>query len=204
MKTNQEIVAEAQQLVVSGRLLLNEKRIAASRSSAVRESRELLSLPMSTAASGRARHVEATFVDGALGFRLTERETHLLTSDRSERDEESAIIASSDSAYDVLRLGYELAEEERLAAALERYVERSEDSGDPADGETVAEVEAIRETNLLSHADRLRTKAEAIEFLEGRLKPSALIAHAVERQCSRDGVETQTERNEMRLTIGEP
>ena len=144
-------------------------------------------------------------VGGALIYRLMERETDLPTSDRGERDEDGTLLASSNSAYDVLRAGYELAEEERLEAELERYAERSEDRADSADGETVAEVESILETNVLSPSDRLRTKTEVIDFLEGRLKPNVLIAHAVERQCSRDGLrEHQAERHDLKLTIGEP
>ncbi|MEO7799672.1 MAG: hypothetical protein ABIY47_18305 [Opitutaceae bacterium] len=205
MKTNQEIQAEARQLMVFGGQFQNEQRIAGLSGSVEPVPRVLVNLPMNPAMPGRERHVEVTIAGGALEFRLMERETDIPASDRGERDEDGTLLASSDSAYDVLRTGYELAEEERLAAALERYAERSEDRADPADGEAVAEVEAILETKLLSPADRLRTKAEVVEFLEGRLKPSVLIAHAVERQCSRDGLrEQRTERHELKLTIGEP
>ena len=205
MKTNQEIKAEARQLMVLGSQFQNEQRIAGLGASAVVVPRVLVNLPMSPATPGRERHVEATIAGGGLVYRLMERETDLPASERGEGDEDGTLLASSDSAYDVLRTGYELAEEERLGAALERYAERSEDRADPADGETVAEVEAILETNVLSHSDRLRTKAEVIDFLEGRLKPSVLVAYAVERQCSRDGLrEHQAERHELKLTIGEP
>lgn len=205
MKTNQEIQAEARQLIVLGGQFQNEQRIAGLSGSVAAVSPVLANIPTSPATPGRERHVEAAMVGGALIYRLMERETDLPTSDRGERDEDGTLLASSNSAYDVLRTGYELAEEERLEAELERYAERSEDRADSADGETVAEVESILETNVLSHSDRLRTKAEVIDFLEGRLKPSVLIAHAVERQCSRDGLrEHQAERHELKLTIGEP
>jgi hypothetical protein len=205
MKTNQEIQAEARQLMVLGSQFQNEQRSDGLGSSVEAVPRVLVNLPMNLAAPGRERHVEATIAGGALIFRLMERESDLPASDRGERDDAGTLLASGDSAYDVLRTGYELAEEERLGAELERYAERNEDRADPADGETVAEVEAILETNVLSHSDRLRTKAEVIEFLEGHLKPNVLIAHAVERQCSRDGLrEHQAERHELKLTIGEP
>lgn len=191
--------------MVLGSQFQNEQGIVGLGASAVVVPRVLVNLPMNSATSGRERHVEATIAGGALIFRLMERESDLPASDCGERADAGMLIASSDSAYDVLRTGYELAEEERLGAELERYAEWSEDRADPADGESVAEVEAILETNVLSHSDRLRTKAEVIEFLEGRLKPSVLIAHTVERQCSRDGLrEQQTERHELKLTIGEP
>jgi hypothetical protein len=90
---------------------------------------------------------------------------------------------------------------------LEPYAERSEDPHctEPADAPTVAEVEAILETNLLPHSDQIRTKAEITEFLEGRLEPSVFIAHAIERQCARDDWrESMTQRHEIKLTIDEP
>ena len=191
--------------MVLGGQFQNEQRIPDLSGFVSAVPRVLVNLPMNPAMLGRERHVEATIAGGALVYRLMERETDRPASDRGERDEDGTPLASSDSAYDVLRTGYELAEEERLGVALERYAERSADRTDSADGETVAEVEAILETNLLSPADRLRTKAEVVQFLEGRLKPSVLIAHAVERQCSRDGLrEQQAEWHELRLTIGEP
>jgi hypothetical protein len=205
MKTNQEIQAEARQLMVLGGQFQNEQRIAGLSGFVAAVPRVLVNLPMNPAMPGRERHVEATIAGGALVYRLMERETDLPPSDRGEGDGDGTLLLSSDSAYDILRTGYGLAEVERLGAALERYAERSEDHADPAEGETVAEVESILETNLLPPADRLRTKADIMEFLEGRLKTNVLIAQAVERQCSRDGLrEQQTERHELRLTIGQP
>lgn len=205
MKTNQEILAEARQLMVLSSQFQNEQRIAGLGASVAAVPRVLVNLPTNLATPGRERHVEATIAGGALVFRLMERESDLPASDRGERDDEGTLLVSGASAYDVLRNGYELAEEERLGAELDHYSERSGDRADPADGETVTEVEAILETNLLSPAERLRTKAEIVEFLEGRLKPSVLIAQVVERQCSRDGLhEQQAERHELKLTIGQP
>ena len=191
--------------MVVGRQYQNEQRIVSAGASAVAVPRELVNLPMNPATPGRERQVEAAVVGGALVFRLMERETDVPASDRDGRDAEGTLLASSPFAYDVLSAGYEMAEEERLSAALERYADRSEDRADPADGETVAEVEEILEVKLLPHADRLRTKAEVAEFLEGRLERSALIARSIERQCSREDCgERLTERHELKLTIGEP
>lgn len=191
--------------MVLGSQFQNEQRIVSGGATAVAEPRVLVNLPVDAATPGRERHVEAVLAGGALLFRLMERETDRAASDRNERDDEDSVVVSSASAYDVLRTGYELAEEERLAVALERYAERSEDRADPTDGETVAEVEAILETNLLPHADRLRTKMEVVDFLEGRLEPSVFIARAIERQCSREGCrEHLAERHELKLTIGGP
>src|SRR5258707_199686 len=112
MKTNQEIQAEARQLTVLGSQFQNERRFASLGSSAVAVSRVLVNLPMDPATPGRERHVEAALAGDALVFQLMERETDVPGSDHSERDAESTLLASSASAYDVLRTGYELAEEE--------------------------------------------------------------------------------------------
>lgn len=205
MKTNQDIQAEARQLMVLGSQFQNEQRSGGVGAIAAAVPRALVSLPMNPATLGRERYVEAAIADGAVIFQLMERATEIPGSGHSERDDAGTLLVSSASAYEVLHAGYELAEEERLAGALERYAERSEDRADPADGETVAEVEEILETKLLPHADRLRTKAEVVEFLEGWLEPSALIARNIERQCSRESHrEHLVERHELKLTIGEP
>jgi hypothetical protein len=197
MKTNQEIRIEARQVLALGRQYQNEQQTVSSSEPIAAAPSVLMNFPVDPVAPGHERHVEATITGGALLFRLMERE--------ADRDDSAALIVSSASAYDVLRTGYELAEEGRLAAALERYAERSEDRADPADAESVAEVEAILETNLLPHTERLRTRVEIAEFLEGRLEPSVLMAHAIERQCSREGYrEHLAERHELKLRMGGP
>lgn len=204
MKTNQEIQAEARLLMVLGVQFQNELRIGGVGGIAGTVPRVLVSLPMNPATLGRERHIEAEIADGALVFRLMERAMEVPGLGHSERNDAGTLLRSSESAYDALHAGYELAEEEWLAGALECYAERSEDRADPADDETVAEVEAILETKLLPHPDRLRTEAEVLAFLEGRLEPSALFARNIERQCLRvSHREHRVERHELKLTIGE-
>lgn len=205
MKTNQEIQAEARQLMALGSQFESERRIAGNGASDGAMSRVLVNFPLDLANPGRERHIEATIDGGALIFRLMERETDRVPSDQSARDDGGSLVLSSTSAYDVLRTGYEMAEEERLAAALERFVEREDRVERGDDGETAAEVETILETNQLPVADQLRAKVEIREFLEGRLEPGVLITHAVERQGSRERQrENLTQRHELKLTIGEP
>lgn len=214
MKTKSEIQAEAQQLTILGRQYQNEQSQVIVSDAVVAMPRVLMTLPEAQlsarpvpVAEGDAalaprnvRHIEAALESGELVFRLMERETDF----SGASDDAPSPVMSSRSAYNVLRTGYEVVEEERLAAELERFAERSEDRDEPADGESVAEVEAILETNLLPHADRLRTKAEIVEFLSGRLEPSAFIANAIERQCEREGhVVRRTQRHEIKLTIDE-
>lgn len=214
MKTKSEIQAEAQQLTILGRQYQNEQSQVIVSDAVIAMPRVLMTLPEAqlaarpvpfaereaTLAPRNLRHIEAALEGGELVFRLMERETDF----SGASEDVPSPVMSSRSAYDVLRTGYELVEEERLAAELERFAERSEDRDQPADGESVAEVEAILETNLLPHADRLRTKAEIVEFLSGRMEPSAFIANAIERQCEREGhVVRHTQRHEIRLTIDE-
>ena len=142
-----------------------------------------------------------------LVYRLMEQETEVTGSGRIVREAAPSVVMLGGSAFDALHTGYELAEEERLGELLTPYAERIEDreGSEPADGETVAEVEALLETDLLPLGDRIRTKAEIAEFLEGRLEPSAFIARAIERHCVRgDPRERLTERHEIKLTINEP
>jgi len=152
------------------------------------------------------RHIEAAIEHDELVYRLMEQETETTGSGRVVREDAPAVVMVSHSGFDLLLAGHELVEEDRLGEKLAPYAERSErsDGSDPADERSVAEVEEILETNLLSLSDRLRAKAEIVKFLEGRLEASAFIAQAIDRQCARESRrETQAERHEMRLTIDE-
>lgn len=221
MKTNQEIQSEAQRLMVLGSQYREEQRHLGTFEAAAPLPRLLARLPVSlvtTAHSAepesegvhthrRERFVEAAMERGELVYRLMEQETETTGSGRVVRDVGPSVVTVGASAFDALHTGYELAEEERLGELLTPYAESVEDrqESEAPDGETVAEVEAILETSLLPHSDRIRTKAEIAEFLEGRLEPSAFIAHAIERQCARgDRRERLTERHENKLTISEP
>lgn len=205
MKTNQEIQAEAFQLMTLGSQFQSERRIAGNSASGAEMSRALVNFPLNLANPGRERYIEAAIDGGALVFRLMEREADRVSSGQSENEDDRSLIVSSASAYDVLQTGYEMAEEERLAAALERFVEREDHVERGDDGETAAEIETILETNQLPIAEQLRTKLEIREFLEGRLEPDVLITHAVERQGSRESQrENLAQRHELKLTIGEP
>lgn len=198
MKTNQEIQAEARQLMVQGNQFLNEHR-----SSHVNTPTRALVNLSSEVPEPRYKHqVEAAILGGSLVFRLMSREPGMLGVDGSEKDSDPLILASSKSAFDVLRAGYELTEQDRLDVALEQFP----DVNDSADDQAVREVEEIVHVDQLSPADRLRTKAETIEFLEGRMERGSFIARVIERQFSRgeDTRQRQVERHELKLTVGEP
>jgi hypothetical protein len=142
-----------------------------------------------------------------LVYRLVDQDPEFNPSGRSVQEDAPEIVMSSQSAFEVLHAGYELVEEERLAALLEPYAGRSEDHEglEPVSGEAASEVEAIVETDLLSPAGRLRTRAEIAEFLEGRLEASAFIPRIISRHRAREcRRETLAERHEIKLTIDEP
>jgi hypothetical protein len=138
-------------------------------------------------------------------YRLVEREPEPVAGSVGTAATESslAVVAVSSSAFDVLRTGYELAEEERLAEQLAPFADSDED-GDHGET-TAAELDSILESELLPPSDRLRTKAEIGAFLSGELEAGDLIARTIARQCAREGGgEAQHVRHEFRLTIDEP
>ena len=192
-------------MTLLGRQFQNEQRLASEGTVLVAAPRALMHFPTNPMAPGVERRVDVAIDDGAVVFRLMETGANDLDSQHDKDAGEGTLILSSAEASDVLSAGYVLAEEERLASALEPYAELSEQSADPVDGETVAEVEAILEAEHLSPAGRMRTRVEVVGFLEGRIKPSVLIGPAIERQCAREVLrEAMIERHEMKLTIGEP
>ena len=149
------------------------------------------------------RFVDAVLERHNLLYRLVEREPDSAAGSVGTAAAEGslAVIAVSDSPFDVLRTGYELAEEERLAEQLAPYDERGE--GDRE--ETTTALESILESELLPLADRLRTKAEIGAFLEGELEAGDLIARTIARQCAReDRREAPHVRHGLRLTVEEP
>lgn len=152
-------------------------------------------------AQRRERHVEARMENDELMFCLVERECDLDAQGRLLRDRDPEAVMASPSSFDLLLAGYELVEQDRLAEALAPYVEH-EDSDLRADPTVVAEVEQILEAGPLPAPDRMRAKAEIVDFLEGRLKASDFIEHAIDRQRLREVcVERKAERAGMRLTI---
>ncbi len=218
MKTNEEIQREAQRMVVAGRSYRDEHRGTAGE--VVPLPRVLVQLPdvqvtrkPETGSPGsesqrvnRHRHIEAAFEDGALIFRLMERETAAGESATMVRAGEPTEVMVSRSGFDLLHAGYEMVEEDRLFERLAPYTERIEerDGRDPLDEREVAEVEAVLETHLLPPSDRLRMKADIVEFLEGRLEAGVFIAHAIDRLCAREGQrQGHAQRHELKLTINE-
>jgi hypothetical protein len=206
MKTIDSVQAEARQLTLLGQQYREEHTQGDGRIAAAATPLELARLPHESALIHGERSIDVVMRGDDVLYRLVEREqpgTGPLLSANSP-----SVVMVSDSAFDVLRSGYELAEEERLAERLAPYVDRDRDSDESDPGETAAEVEAILETDLLSPSNQLRTKAEIGEFLDGRLETNDLIARTVVRRSHREGAhevprESLAVRHALTLTIDE-
>ncbi|SRR5258708_1419531 len=201
MKTHREIIAEAQRLEEQGRRYADEQRLVRTMTARLNEAtpRWLMALPESQFTSRHfgadpvhthrlQRRVEMMLDSGAPEFLLIQEETETSGSGQLVRQVDPFVTLHSDLAYDVLREGYGMVEEERLGEALGAYMERIEKAEltESIDGTWVDEIEKIVEADKLSVTARMRTKAAIIEFLEGRLESSAFITAAIERQVFRD------------------
>lgn len=218
MKTHNEIQHEAQRMIALGRSYRDEQRQLGHGPTVVPLPRVLARLPDSVTTSREPgtedvhrhrwqRYIEAAIERDELVYRLQEKETVTKTSGQLVREEAPAAILVSHSGFDLLHSGYEMAEEDRLGELLAPYADFSEGrGGEAADERTVEEVEEILGTVALPPSDRLRAKAEVVEFLEGRLEPSRFIERCIDRQCAREGprhAESQSRRQEMRLSTHE-
>lgn len=216
MRPHREIQQEAEKLVWLGREYLAERRAMPPDGAVVGMPRTLARLPDSfvTASSSaqsespdtrqhhRQRHIEADIEKDELLFRLIERENDIGFDGRVVREGQPEAVMFSRSGFDLLMAGYELVEEERLGEALAPYADRDDSARGEADPQAVAEVEEILESSSLPVSDRMRAKAEIVEFLEGRLEANEFIQHAIDRQRLREVcAERQELRAEMRLSM---
>lgn len=202
MKTLDEIQAEARRLTVLGQQYRNEHSGAAESLAATPSPRELFRLQPATASGGggpdqahappRQHSVEVVMQGNDIAYRLVEWEEP--GPGWLQLEHTPFVVVTADSAFDVLRAGYELAEEERLAERLASYAERDTAGDADAKADIVTEVEEVLEAERLCPSERLRTRAEIAAFLEGRLEPNDLITRAVVRQCHR---ESPTERESL-------
>lgn len=222
MKTRDEIRIEArrlEQLAESHAAELRGPSVADGGPGVLAPSRVLFTFPMTAVglpalndADAQRRRltwrwIEAEYADDRPRYLLMAESAEASASRGPVDQVEAFVEMKSPSAEEVLRAGYEAGEEERLAELLAPYVERIDEVGadHAVDDGHIGKVEAIIEAHLLSPAAQLRTRAEIVEFLEGRLEAGEFIAHAIERQCAReDRCEVQTQRHEMKLMIDEP
>ncbi len=111
-------------------------------------------------------------LEGGLEYRFVEAK------DRSTGPQ---TLFASDSAYDLLAEADEFEQKEKLSEALALVFERQELEA-PADATLIDEVETLIEIGELDPALRLRTKADIVELLGGRLQPSVFVASVIERR----------------------
>ncbi len=134
------------------------------------------------------RWIEVVENDDALEYRLMEQVEDSVSSPPETPDANGAFVLGSDSAVDVLERGYELGEQERLGELLAPYSERIEAEGvtESIDPLLVQEIETIVAADELAAGARMRARADIVDFLEGRLEPSAFITAAIERHGQRE------------------
>ena len=217
MKTNQEIQVEAGRLVALGSRYRDEHRERMKMGIGSAVPRVVAQFPESrvTSLHDAAREsdsvhvhrfqrvIDALMVDDKLVYRLLEKETETNGLGVIVREDKTPeVLMFGRSGVELLFAGYELIDEERLAESLTPFAEPEEGE----DKATVArEMETVLETDLLSAAERMRSKLDIQEFLDGRLEAHAFIARAIERQRTRASVcETMSVRNEIKLTLDEP
>lgn len=219
MKTNEEIKEEAQRLTTLAHRYREEHRPVLATTNVVPLPQVLSRLPDAVVTRRtltprdplphtlrRERHVEAAMYGGDVMFRLVEKETETNAVGEMVRESPAEIVMTEANGYDVLRVGYEMAEEDRLGEALVPFAARAEQSAEGASAQEsdVAEVEEVLDTHQLSPAVRLRAKADIVEFLEGRLEPNLFITRAIDRQRLRErSVERLEHREELTLSIDE-
>ncbi len=200
MKTQREINDEAQHLEQLGRQYWLERRQAERRVGAGIEPRQtLFDFPPTHTTSYDASEQPLTRqtwrwievgLDGAapqyfLMQEWTERHAAGGTEDHSDPSAEMDDV----SVEEVLREGYAQVEADGLAERLAPIVARLEDVGF-CDGMRTAleEVEAVIGASELSSDTRLRVRADVIEFLEGRMRPSDFISEVIEHRYEREAV----------------
>lgn len=155
----------------------------------------------------RRRWIEMDWDDGAVEYRLIESESETAPWGETVRESGPSYVMSSDSAFDALVEGYEVAEQERLGRALASYAERGETGEllgavDPA---LVREVELIVGSDDFPVASRIAAKAGIVAFLEGRIDASEFISAAISRGLYRNlESETIERRVAERVAIEQP
>jgi hypothetical protein len=218
MKTQREIWLEARRLERLGSQFAEDQRRAALDERFYRNAFSVLfTFPESHFTScseggefrcnTRNRRIEVGLAEGAIEYRLLQDESETTGTGRLVRDERLILLATSETAAEVLEKGYDLVEEERLDEALAPAFEKLSE-GEFADGvepHVVEEIEAIVEAGELLPAARLHTRAEIAKLFDGQLEPDEFIARAIQRHRHRETIgEEVAERADERLVIGQP
>jgi len=130
------------------------------------------------------RSVTATLVGSRIEFGLVEREMRTNAQGKALYYGHDTHIWSAKSAYDILVAGYQRIDEdilrERMAPIAARLGEK--EFPDAIRREDLAELDNLTAELSLSPSSRIRVRADAIAFLEGRLEAEKFLSRAVDRQ----------------------
>src|SRR4051812_12880985 len=130
------------------------------------------------------RYIDAVQRPGGTEYRLMEEEFVSSADGESVRHYDPIELVTSDDPLDVLSAGYERLDEDRLAERIQPVIDRVEANtfAEPANVEDLEEIQNATAELDLSAAAKMRTKADAIDLLEGRLEPGDFVARSVGRQ----------------------
>lgn len=115
---------------------------------------------------------------------------------------DARVLKTTHSAHEALYAGYGATEHQRLAIALAPFEKANQSPVDPANDERVKRVESLLLTSRLSAPDRLRTRADIVDFLHGRLSSQDFILQSIHRQYRRE-TERMSVNLHHRLSLGQ-
>ena len=171
------------------RNLKAQARIAVQRNQGESRTRARYALPGSIvkASGGQdawreiSRHIEIAVADGQPFFALVEMERVTDSLGRELHRSERRILTTSDQAGEIVRAGYLKLDADRVGERLERVMDRIQLAGSRLENDPDV-LTKITEGLALSPAGRMRFRADAQAFAEGRLDAGELVRRTVERQ----------------------
>jgi hypothetical protein len=198
MKTMIEIHKEARQLENAGREFYRAQLMQNGPTGAL-PTRVISTLPGPT--PEKERRIEVSVIADTLIYRFVE--SPKTVNEGPGQSLGTELLAVSPKADDVVTSVFELQEEERIVGELQKYSDYSlENPGEPK-AEDVSAIEAVLKVKDLSVSERMRTRMEVTEFLEGKLEAGDLVTRNIDRHLQRESL-SQAEKHELRISVGEP
>jgi hypothetical protein len=132
-----------------------------------------------------SRHIEIAVADAQPFFALVESERVTDTLGQELRRSNRRIVTTSDRAGEIVRAGYLRIDGDRVAERLDRVMDRLRLAGSRLENDPDV-LTKITEGLTLSPAGRMRFKADAHAFAEGRLGAGDFVRRTVESQDGYD------------------